>query len=399
MRYALAAMFCAVPSGAQIIVSSSTPFVQQLAVIQLQQQVKGFTLGRSTITGRPTFQNGICFSDGSCQTIAVSSTPASSTVTVAASLYGNGAVATPLGVNSSSVPVFQSGKYPAADGSLITSLTGANVVGNISGNAATVTTNANLTGPVTSVGNATLIVGPINLSGSTSTIVTNSSVTAGAFFGDGSHLTGTAKGSSSQLQYNSGSGTMAGSNLTWDGGNNFVFSGGGGAALTVLNSGGNTSLTTAGNLSIAPPSGGQLTLNSSGVSGITMNVGGQGLTITIAGTGIATINSALTIGSSLTVTSGIILSSTTQGSIACDAGTPSLSATCTDQHCTYTAGAAAANCTYTFAKPWPKTPDCICVDDTSILAIKATASTTALICTAAVSLGGDNITFLCMGSP
>lgn len=96
---------------------------------------------------------------------------------------------------------------------------------------------------------------------------------------------------------------------------------------------------------------------------------------------------------------GVITSSTTQGTIACNAGTGTLAATCTDQHCTFTAGASAANCTYTFGTAWPKTPDCICADDSSILAIKATASTTSVICTAAVTMSNDSITFLCMGAP
>lgn len=102
--------------------------------------------------------------------------------------------------------------------------------------------------------------------------------------------------------------------------------------------------------------------------------------------------------SSLTVV-GITLSSTTMGTVACNAGTGTLSTTATDQHGTFTAGVGAANCTYTFAKPWPKTPDCICADDSSILAIKATAATTSVVCTASVSMSGDNITYLCFGAP
>lgn len=51
----------------------------------------------------------------------------------------------------------------------------------------------------------------------TSFVLGKSSITAGAFFGDGSQLTGTpAIGSSGQITYNN-SGTMAGSGLSWDG--------------------------------------------------------------------------------------------------------------------------------------------------------------------------------------
>lgn len=132
---------------------------------------------------------------------------------------------------------------------------GANVLGvvNITGNAATVTTNANLTGPVTSVGNATSIPGPVpqsavNLSTVTTALaakaasgtnadiialsalttvssaytetssMTNtsangllvtSSVTAGSFFGDASHVTGvpTLPGTNTFTGLNNFSGT------------------------------------------------------------------------------------------------------------------------------------------------------------------------------------------------
>lgn len=96
---------------------------------------------------------------------------------------------------------------------------------------------------------------------------------------------------------------------------------------------------------------------------------------------------------------GVITSSTAMGSIACNAGTGALATSATDQHGTFTAGASAANCTYTFKNPWPKTPDCFCADDTSILAIKATASRTTLICTASVTMSGDSISYFCFGAP
>lgn len=55
---------------------------------------------------------------------------------------------------------------PALSGANLTSLTAANISAgtagiSVTGNAATVTTNANLTGPITSVGNATTIAGPV----------------------------------------------------------------------------------------------------------------------------------------------------------------------------------------------------------------------------------------------
>ncbi len=111
------------------------------------------------------------------------------------------------------------------------------------------------------------------------------------------------------------------------------------------------------------------------------------------------VNVGTTTNSTALTVYGLITSSSTMGTIACNAGTGTLSTTATDQHGTFTAGASAANCTYTFKTPWPKTPDCICADDSSILAIKATASRTSVICTASVTMSGDNITYFCWGAP
>ncbi len=102
--------------------------------------------------------------------------------------------------------------------------------------------------------------------------------------------------------------------------------------------------------------------------------------------------------SSMTV-NGIILSSTTSPTFACNAGTPVPLTTVTNQHGTFAAGTGAANCTITFSVPWPKTPDCICADDSSLVVVRASAvSTTALTCTG-VTISGDNITYRCDGAP
>lgn len=68
MRSLLLAMFCAVSSSAQIITSTSTPFVEKQAVLQLQSQVKSLTSGRTVITGQPQYLKGIKFADGTVQT-------------------------------------------------------------------------------------------------------------------------------------------------------------------------------------------------------------------------------------------------------------------------------------------------------------------------------------------
>ncbi len=84
---------------------------------------------------------------------------------------------------------------PAISGANLTSLTAANIAAgtagiSISGNAATVTTNANLTGPVTSVGNATTIVSPLPaLSGVNLTNLTGANV-SGNIPGSAANVTG-----------------------------------------------------------------------------------------------------------------------------------------------------------------------------------------------------------------
>lgn len=133
----------------------------------------------------------------------------------------------------------------------------------------------------------------------------------------------------------------------------------------------------------------------------TTNLGVNSFTV---GTSTLAINSGkVSIGTSTFSTPltlyGLMTSSSTQGSIACDAGTGVLSATCTDSHCTYTAGSGAANCTYTFGTAFPKKPDCFCTDDTSVLAIKPTPQTTTIQCTAAVTMSNDTISFICLGAP
>ena len=94
---------------------------------------------------------------------------------------------------------------------------------------------------------------------------------------------------------------------------------------------------------------------------------------------------------------GIITSSTTQGT----ASVGTISATCTDQHCTLTPGAVTA-VTYTFGTAWPNNiPDCVALTNAAVpLALSITAvSKTALTITSGAALTGDTVTFMCMGAP
>jgi hypothetical protein len=97
------------------------------------------------------------------------------TVTTNANLTGN---VTSVG-NATTIA-----SIPAVSGANLTSLTAANISAgtagiNISGNAATVTTNANLTGNVTSVGNATTIASIPAVSGANLTNLTAANISAG----------------------------------------------------------------------------------------------------------------------------------------------------------------------------------------------------------------------------
>lgn len=96
---------------------------------------------------------------------------------------------------------------------------------------------------------------------------------------------------------------------------------------------------------------------------------------------------------------GIITSSTPIPSISCNAGTGVMASRSTDQHGEFVAGAAAANCTITFTQTWPKKPNCWCNDETNIVVVRATPTTTTLKCDVAIDFGGDTIQYGCMGAP
>ena len=129
---------------------NSLPLAQLSASTAALQSSKVNRSG-DTMTGPLTISSvvfnaanqGIHWADGSTSTTAFSGGGGISTVYVNGSMNGNGSAGSPLGVNSSSVPVFQSGAYPAASGAAITSLTPGNISAgtagiSITGNAASV---------------------------------------------------------------------------------------------------------------------------------------------------------------------------------------------------------------------------------------------------------------------
>lgn len=132
------------------------------------------------------------------------------------------------------------------------------------------------------------------------------------------------------------------------------------------------------------------------VQGNAFSVGASSLVVTGGKVGVGTTapTTALSV-------YGVITSSTTQGTISCNAGTPTLSATCTDQHCTFAAGTLATACTYTFSQTLTQVPDCIAGTNAATpIAVSVTSpSNTSITITAAAALTGDNVTFICGQAP
>lgn len=254
----------------------------------------------------------------------------------------------------------------------------------------------------------------VNLSGANGNVVSGASVTASAFFGDGSHLSGI---SASEGGYFATTKTF-GSSVTVSG---TAFSVNG-ADLAV--SGGLTGVGTA-----SPAVKFEVSTGANRHMGITSasfmaGSGGMGIEsyrddsssapFILQGSQIYLRpqgnNYGVSVGHSLggavqdattdLTVYGVITSSTTQGTVSCTAGTPVLSATTTDQHGTFTAGSLATACTYTFGTAWPKTPDCICQGSiASINVANSAVSKTALTCTGASAITGDTITYICFGAP
>lgn len=175
------------------------------------------------------------------------------------------------------------------------------------------------------------------------------------------------------------------------------------ATLTVPNAVGNNatldfSVNAAG--TIVPVTQIVSTYTASGTVGLSFNTFGSSAlrnSVMITGDGLVGVNTVAPT-TALSVY-GVITSSTAIPSFTCNAGTPVGNAVSTNQHGRFVAGASAANCTVTFSTAWPKAPACFCNDETTVLAMKAVATTTTLVCTVASTMGGDTITYGCMGAP
>lgn len=129
-----------------------------------------------------------------------------------------------------------------------------------------------------------------------------------------------------------------------------------------------------------------------------VNISGQ-FTTTSSGTVRGNFQVGPSTGAYLAVSAGLVLSSSTIPSISCNAGTGVMKSESTNNHGEFTAGTAAANCTLTFTRTWPKKPKCWCNNESQILLVRATPTTTTLKCDVAVSFSGDTIQYGCQGSP
>lgn len=149
----------------------------------------------------------------------------------------------------------------------------------------------------------------------------------------------------------------------------------GGVALRVKSSGGATStammLRSTGNVGMGSVNPGAL-----------LDIAGK-FRITTGGHSIST-------GTAPTVSNNDC-GSTSQGTIA---------AKSTDNSGTVTVGTlTVTSCAITFASSWTNAPNCVVVDDTSILTVRpGTVSTTKLTINSTTSMSGDNITWVCQGN-
>ncbi len=415
------------PSGVNVGISSAIP--------SFPLTVTGAIFGTSSATASAFFGDGA----------HLTGIPAS-TVTTNTSMIGTGTAGNLLGVNASSVAVLNASGFvlnsqidpssvtkqgnvfngnsqlvQTTSGGLLPALSAANLTGTAASlTAGNVTTNANLTGPVTSAGNVTTIAGPVPVAGvNLSTVAPFSGSTVYLSVDGSNFMTGQLTTKSSATVKGAGgiavtfgvsaatgvyTGLVSASSFTSTNAASFATSGGfvgvgTGSPKTLLQ-------VHAGTLTVDDNGtyGGKIYMGTTGAEAFSCN--DPGTLCTIGGGGYSNLYVPSLIGANtnnpttaITIY-GVLTSSTTQGTVSCTAGTPVLSATATDQHGSFVAGSLATACTYTFKTAWPQIPDCICQGNLSTINVVASAtSKTAVTCTGASAITGDTITFTCWSAP
>ena len=230
----------------------------------------------------------------------------------------------------------------------------------------------------------------------------NSGVT-GFFVGTSAHLAVYVNGvQTAQFQDggNVGIGTTSPTNLVSLGGNSA-------RTLwmerhTTANTAGNTLTVTAGGATAGATdkNGGNLILT----SGTATGTGGGDIVFQTsqAAASTATTDNALTTRLQL-ANNGHLESSGTAPTIATnDCGTTvqgTVTALSTDVAGSITAGTlAVTSCAMTFAKAWTNAPNCVVMDDTNILTVRATTTTTKLTIVSTTSMSSDVLSYLCIGN-
>lgn len=324
---------------------------------------------------------------------------------------------------------------------------------NISGNAATVTTNANLTGPITSVGNATSIAAQ---TGTGTTFVTQTSPTLTTpvlGVATGTSLTttgnigvGTTNISTAALTVMSGNvgvGTWIPNGVLNVSGNVNIGSTAASSSLVVGGTSSNFSVTNQGlqqiitnstgaNITTTGSSTGQGVMVSAVQSGSTFSgrvfdaqisgasATGTGIRVRNSGTGYAilTDNGNVGIGTlgvgnlgiGTTIPMGLLTLKAAGGALLSQQTTPptvanndcgtttqgTIVAKSTDLSGTVTVGTlAVTSCAITFNTAFNGAPNCLCMDDSNVLAVRCTATTTKLTITSLSSMASDLVTWWC----
>lgn len=276
----------------------------------------------------------------------------------------------------------------------------------------------------------------INLAGSDGFVTGRSSITASAFFGDASHLTGIASGACANGNSGTGSVRCNGTATTVLSSATaaYAFAGPGGNSVSGQYSAsfGNTNLNSGTECFVSGVSNNCNGGLATGIIGQSITVGGvfpsvaMGYNINIPGSdygtftwnsyaaggvysdhGVDTFNARAPGGvffdsATVSVMNGVVVSSTPVPSISCNNGTGILNANSGSQSGSFAAGTLATSCTVTFASgfAFPKTPSCFCNGQVAGLIVNATAmSTTALTCGASTALTGDTINYFCWSQP